>query len=319
MARYADYQKAVRDTLWAWTDRIHPDQLDGGMRQGRPPVLAREFESRNVLVPPDGARAVDIRAAIPQEQRHHWFRSLQSSQALAQSVFGAIQAFDRLDLLQNLSDRCGRPAFYENARGWTLGFEHEVCCLGEGKGRRTSVDVLLSGPERRIAVECKFTEPEFGTCSRPRLQPGDPAWPKQHCDGNYRIQRGRQSRCALTEIGIRYWDYLPSLFDWPSDRDHRPCPFGTVYQLARNALAATVSPNGEINPTGGHVLVLYDARNPAFHGKGEAERQWAAALAACRVPGLLRRASWQSLMSAMAEAPELRWLVDGVHGKYGLA
>lgn len=169
----------------------------------------------------------------------------------------------------------------------------------------------MSGPEgRRVAVECKFTESEFGTCSRPRLQ---------HCDGNYQIQHGRQSRCALTEIDIRYWDYLPELFDRPSDRDHCPCPFGTVYQLARNALAATVSPNGDINPTGGHVLVLYDARNPAFQGKGEAERQWDAALTACRVPGLLRRASWQSLMSALAKAPELRWLVDGMHEKYGIA
>lgn len=79
MARDADYEKTVRDTLWAWADRIHPDQLDGDTRQGRPPVLAKEFESRNVLVPPDGSRAEEIRAAIPQKQRHSKFGSLRSS------------------------------------------------------------------------------------------------------------------------------------------------------------------------------------------------------------------------------------------------
>ena len=178
------------------------------------------------------------------------------------------------------------------------------------------MDALLSGPKRRVAVECKFTETEFGTCSRPRLKRSNPAW----CDKSYRIQHGRRSRCALTETGVLYWNYLPALFDWPGDRDHRPCPFGTVYQLARNALAATVAPNGDFDPAGGHALVLYDARNPAFQGEGEAGRQWASASVAAtrRAPGLLRRASWQGLMSVLAEAPELAWLVEGVRDKYGI-
>lgn len=108
------------------------------------------------------------------------------------------------------------------------------------------------------------------------------------------------------------------LFDWPGDRDHRPCPFRDVYQLARNALAATVAPNGDLRPNGGHALVLYDARNPEFQGEGKAGRQWASAVAASRAPGLLRRASWQGLMSVLAEAPELAWLVEGVRDKYGI-
>ena len=99
---------------------------------------------------------------------------------------------------------------------------------------------------------------------------------------------------------------------------HKPCPFDTVYQLARNALAAALTPSGTLDPTGGHVLVVYDARNPVFQANGRAERQWKIAINSCRVPGLLRRLSWQCLLAALARAPELGYLVNGVKKKYGL-
>ncbi len=184
--------------------------------------------------------------------------------------------------------------------------------------RPTSIDVLLSGPDRRVAVECKFTEAEFGSCSRPRLRPGDANYSAQHCDGSYRAQAGRRDRCALTAIGVRYWDHLPRLFAWPADRDHQPCPFGAVYQLARNALAAVVTPEGELDPVRGHALILFDARNPAYQAGGAADRQWEAALAACLLPGLLRRLSWQRLLSFIAAAADLAWLVDALRDKYAL-
>ncbi len=231
-------------------------------------------------------------------------------------MFGAISAFDRLEALATITAECGRPAFFQTHRGWTVALEHEVDTLGEP--RPTSVDVLLSGPGRRVAIECKFTEVEFGTCSRPRLRPGDAAYSEQRCDGNYRVQAGRSDRCALTAIGIRYWDHLPRLFAWPADRDHEPCPFGAVYQLARNALASVVTPDGEVDPTRGYALVLYDARNPAFQAGGEADRQWEAAIAVCLIPGLLRRLSWQRLLTFIATVPDLSWLVDALRHKYAL-
>ncbi len=187
-----------------------------------------------------------------------------------------------------------------------------------GEPRPTSIDVLLSGPNRRVAVECKFTEEGFGTCSRPRLRPGDAGYPTERCDGSYRAQAGRGDRCALTAIGVRYWDHLPRLFAWPADRDHEPCPFGAVYQLARNALAAAVTPEGDVDPAPGHALVIYDAHNPAFRAGGEADRQWEAAVGACLVPGLMRRLSWQRLLTFVAEAPNLTWLVHGLRDNYGL-
>jgi hypothetical protein len=176
----------------------------------------------------------------------------------------------------------------------------------------------LTGSDRRVAIECKFTEAEFGTCSRPRLRPGDRAFSAQQCDGSYRAQAGRTDRCALTAIGVQYWDHLPRLFDWPADRDHAPCPFGAVYQLARNALAAVVTTDGDVDPARGHALILYDANNPAFQVGGEADIQWEAAVAACLVPGLMRRLSWQRLLTYMIAAPDLVSLVDAVRDKYAL-
>ena len=312
MANYPGYEESVRRSLWRWADGRHREELDGGGRLARAPVLAKEFAAGNVLVPSQSTKATAIRATIPERRRHRWFRSLKSSQALTQSVFGALHAFDRLDLLQDVPAECGRPAFDGNTRGWTLELEHELRGLGEP--RPTSVDVLAKGPGRQVAIECKLTEREFGTCSRPRLRPSD----AQHCDGSYTVQHHRRSRCTLTELGIRYWEHLPDLFDWQADRDHEPCPFGETYQLARNTLAATLTPHGRMNPRQGHVLVVYDARNPEFQGGGNSENQWKAVQAACRVPGLVRRLSWQRLMGALAHTRDLEYLVDEVARKYGL-
>lgn len=306
------YLAAVHGIAWAWADQHHVGQLDGGRREGRWPVLRDEFVDINVLVPQDGCRAAECRALIAPTKRHQHFGSLRSSQALAQSVLGAIAIFRRLDLLSAVRAECGRPAFFMDHRGWSLELEHEVDTLKEP--RQTSIDVLLSGANRRIAVECKFTETEFGTCSRPRLKPDDP----QRCDGRYRLQARRTDRCALTAIGIDYWVHLPHLFAWPADRDHDPCPFRAVYQLARSALAAVVTPDGDVIPDRGHVLVLYDARNPAFQTGGQADTQWEAAVAACLVPGLFRRLSWQRLLTVMVAAPDLAWLLDAFGDKYGL-
>ena len=312
---YTGYETVLLGQLWGWADRHHAIELDGGSRTGRPPVLRPDCASKAVLVPSDPAKVSGVLGAIPEWERHPWFRSFKSSQSLAQSVFGAVRSFGRLDLLDGVVAECGRPAFLEDTRGASLVLEHKVRSLGEP--RQTSVDVLLEAGSRRVAVECKFTECEFGVCSRPQLRPSDRSYEEQHCDGNYRIQRRRRERCTLTEIGVRYWTYLPDLFDWAADRDLRPCPFSDVYQLARNALAATVTASG-FDLGSGHVLVVYDARNPEYASGGAAQRQYGSVIRACRVPGLIRRLSWQRLVGAFTCAPELAYLVAGLEGKYGI-
>lgn len=176
----------------------------------------------------------------------------------------------------------------------------------------------MTGPGNRVAIECKFTEGEFGRCSRPGLLPRDPQYQAQRCDGDYRAQAGRAARCALTAVGIRYWDHLPDVFDWPSDRDHEPCPFGQTYQLARNALAAIISQNAQIGSAHGHALIVYDANNPAFQPGGAATLQWESAAAACLAPGLFRRVSWQRLLVAIARDPLLARYSIKLQKKYAL-
>ena len=122
----------------------------------------------------------------------------------------------------------------------------------------------------------------------------------------------------MTEVGVRYWDYVPELFEWPADHDHDPCPLRRTYQLARNVMAACVREDGAVDANGGHALVVYDERNPSFLPGGEAERQWAAAVDALDGQILLRRCSWQRIAVHLSAAPGLRWLVDGLAAKYGV-
>ena len=310
-----NYRDAVTHTMWVYADRHHKGELDGGARnRWRPPVLASGLDSKNVLIPSKGPKSDQILSAIPTGKRHRWFGSFRSSQALTQSVFGGIAAFNRLDLLEEVYAECGRPAFFDNRGKWAVDFEYDVSGLGEP--RSTSIDVLLTRPYQRVAIECKFMEVAFGVCSRTdRRQYPEP---EQHCDGNYRIQSGRRYRCALTELGIQYWAHLPRLFDWSADRDHLPCPFGAVYQPARNVLAATIDAEGRADSTRGHALVVYDSRNPAFCPGGKADKQWRSAVGASLHNGLLRRLSWQNLLASLTKAPELMYLIDGLREKYGL-
>ena len=147
-----------------------------------------------------------------------------SSQALTQSVFGAVREFGFLDLLKGIPSETetGQPAFFDDADHWTMKFEHDVDVLNEP--RPSNVDALLSRNGQRVAIECKFLETEFGTCSR--IGNSNPTI---HCDGNYRRQHNRTHRCALAESGILYWQHLPGLFNWSADVDHVPCPFGATY------------------------------------------------------------------------------------------
>ena len=114
------YENVLLGHLWGWAGRYHAGELDGGPRDGRPPVLRAQSAPRSLLVPPDPTKASGIVSAIPSKARHQWFRSFKSSQALTQSVFAALDCFGRLDLLHGVIAGCGRPAFFEDARSASL-------------------------------------------------------------------------------------------------------------------------------------------------------------------------------------------------------
>jgi hypothetical protein len=100
----------------------------------------------NLLIPP-AANAVErqlIGTLLPKAKRHDHFGSMQSSQALAQSVFGSIAVLNRLPLLSGVAAENGQSAFGPDLHEAALEFEKPIHTLGERPGRSTSVDVWFS-------------------------------------------------------------------------------------------------------------------------------------------------------------------------------
>jgi restriction endonuclease-like protein len=311
------YMAELLDVMWGYRasrfageegvfDRPAPSKM-------RPPVFQRGEDGHNVIVK-DGAEAAinqAVIAATPVESRHRWFRSMKSSQALTQSVFGNLIHHGKLPLLAGLRTEDGETAFFDEAPGADgAKLEYEVEHLGEP--RSTSVDLLFEAPTR-VAVECKFTEWEVGSCSRPMMEDED----ARYCDGGYRRQGGRTNRCQLTEIGIRYWQEIPRLFNWAADEDQISCPLRFTYQLVRNVLSGCIAPDGRIGDDA-HALLVYDARNPSFSETGAGMQAWHQVRKALKEPERVRRLSWQRLVERIEEDGELGWLVNELGAKYGL-
>jgi hypothetical protein len=321
MSAYRNYVSELIQQFWGYVDvelNGEKSQFESYKRNAqRPPVFRRKFASENILISPD--TDADTRNAIvstlPVGERHRYFASMRSSQALAQSVFGNLAARGSLGLLNGLSSEEGLPAFGIDLERTSMRLEYNVTHLGEP--RPTSIDVWFESGGQ-IAVECKLTEPEFGTCSRPKLQQGiDDNYDQDYCDGTYKRQGNREARCSLSEIGVEYWTYIPEILNWKNDQDMSPCALRNTYQLIRNLLAACVRENGTVDSEGSYALIVYDASNPAFHTGGLARKQLAAARAALKVPDMLRSLSWQSLVDHLESSGELTWLTGQLRAKYG--
>jgi hypothetical protein len=314
--RYWEYQKG-RFPVWReFFDRPVAQDM-------RPPVFLTPAAWRNVIVKPDAGQAETDRllALLPEGEHHKWFRSMNSSQALAQSVLGNLALYGFLGRLTELQDDDG-TALFGQARVTSDNFqmEHKIDYLGEP--RPTSLDGYFGG-DYRVAIECKFTEADVGTCSRPRLTAKDSNYAREHCNGTYTYQRDRKGRCSLTEVGVKYWHYIPKLFRWNGAEDLSPCPLHHNYQLVRNILAAGVKPDGQdgqASPANGHALLIYDERNPAFQEGGKGLAAFVATRAALQEqePAMLRKCSWQRIVRHLRNEGILPWLTEQLALKYGL-
>jgi hypothetical protein len=314
------YLAELRTRFAIYRDAYFPDRSDWfePRAHGDAVVFKREHRDCNLLIPPCGvAENQRIVGKIPRSKRHKHFGSMQSSQALAQSVFGTIDTLGRLPLLEMVKSEDGRPAFGPSLKQSQLEFEKEMTTLGEGTRGATSVDIWFGGTYR-VAVECKLGEAEFGTCSRTRLKREDKKFETEFCNGSYTKQRGRAQRCTLTELDISYWKYAESAFGWPANRDHQHCPLKDTYQIARNVLAACATSDDQFDGRNGHALIIYDLRNPAMSNGGQCELQWRLAHDAIQTPGTLRRLSWQSLIAQWPTDEILDWLRARLKDKYGL-
>lgn len=289
MSTYSDYRKNMVQRFWKYQNGNFPDWEEYFERpfnpDGRPPVFHKTTADNNVIFNPVSSYQERelLLNEIPIKARHRWFRSMSSSQAVAQSILGNLKVYDRLHYLSELSDDAGFPLMGEAGPSRdNFQMEYTVDYLNEP--RPTNLDGFIAG-DYRVAIECKLLEREVGTCSRPRLKKED----KDYCNGTYTYQKGRQERCSLTNIGVAYWKYIPDLFKWRSNVDPDPCPLRNNYQLVRNILAASVRPDGSLLPEKGHVVLIYDERNPAFQKGGKGSTAFENIKEALHNPQLLRK------------------------------
>lgn len=318
MSARTDYKAELNQRFWDY-QRANFPRWEGVLQRpeaqdGRPPVFIRREAWRNVILAPDASQDETDRvlAFIALGERHKWFGSMSSSQALAQSVFANLAVNGLLDWLGKVPDDEGMPLFGDvRVSRDNFEMEHMIDYLGEP--RQTSLDGYVSG-DYRIAIECKFTEAEVGTCSRPRLKKSE----EEYCSGIYSVQGRRLQRCALAEIGVMYWQYVPELFSWRNDADLYPCPLNKNYQLVRNVLAIGVKPDKTAALGGGHALLIYDERNPAFQPGGDGASAFLETRSALRATSMLRKCSWQRIVGQIRREGLLPWLTESLSRKYGL-
>ena len=316
------YKEELASRYWAYQRFFFP-QIETYFERpfapdGRPPVFLTHQAWHNVITKPDTTpeELSQLLNLLPSWERHKWFRSMNSSQAIAQSVLGNLAIYNHLNYLTELSDDEGEPLFGKaQVSPENFVMEHKIKYLGEP--RPTSLDGFVSGTYQ-VAIECKFTEAEVGCCSRPLLRPTASNYNTDLCNGNFTQQLSRKERCSLTEIGVLYWKYVPELFAWQNEMDLIPCPLYKNYQLVRNILAACVRPDGKVSPESGHVVLIYDERNPAFQAGGNGFIAFTETRQALKDVGLLKKCSWQHIVKHLKKKAILPWLTEQLELKYGL-
>jgi hypothetical protein len=182
-----------------------------------------------------------------------------SSQALAVDVFGSLQASPNRDLvLARLAQHLNLPS----TGPWQIQLEwHDpdnLLC----ERQPSWIDAVAFSPHALIFFECKFTESDGGSCSQ--TQPVKRGRHKglKPCNGAYMQQvnpvNHKDSFCALTAKGIRYWDLIPQVFNIPAELGYLPCPFaGPWFQWMRNlTIGWAVAQHRHLQPA--FVLVYAD-------------------------------------------------------------
>jgi len=317
----SDYRKELVSGFWNYQKQAFPDwekYLERPFRDdGRPPVFKRELADNNVIMSKDMSdiERKQLLGLVPDYKRHKWFRSMSSSQALAQSVFGNLKLKNKLHYLCEITDNDGK-AIFDDDKLINDGFHLEYTIDYLSEPRPTSIDAFLDG-EYRVSIECKLTESEFGSCSRPLLTSKDSNYDMDFCDGSYTFQRGRKDRCPLTSRRISYWKHIPDILKWANDIDYTSCPLYKTYQLVRNIIAACVKPNGKPQSDSNYAVLIYDERNPAFQNGGNGMIVFTEVRKALHKPSMLRKCSWQNIVSLLQTKPEFSWLADELCRKYG--
>lgn len=288
ISRCAEYSRSLRDAI----DEEH----------GEGHVFLQDRENLNLF-------DETLAEFIPVHNRHRWFRSMLSSQALAVSVIGTMVKRDGLSLISGLICDGANRLVPDERTFQLVGFEYTPKYLERGK-RKSQIDVFLESPGWRLAIECKLTEENIGHCQR--SEDGEPQKAYQTLSGFdfcYRVKFN----------GAAYWDYWPHISAIPvPETCNDECPLHCTYQLARNVICAGVNPKtGEFDGSG-TALLLYDQRNPSFHPDGDAFQSYTTLESALKNQSAIRTATWQSLCSLLLEAGGFEDLLEFLGEKYGL-
>lgn len=233
-----------------------------------------------------------------------------SSQALSIDVFGTLKLHPARHAVFNaLAADLGLPA----DGPWEVTLEWHDPDNVMAEKQPTWVDAVARGPGTLILFECKFTEPDGGSCSQTHPIASGRRRGTRQCTGNYLWQanpvNGRAARCALTAKGIRYWDLIPGVFGYAADLDYAPCPFaGPWFQWMRNlTTCAAVGRAQGLQPA--FVVVYADGPGlPMAARVGSPDWRWLEArvnLAAVT----FRAISYQALLALAASAapPDPIW------------
>ena len=242
----------------------------------------------------------DLQTLIPRNAWHVHARSGKSSQTLALALLGCATRLDpsfgwfwrAFDLPAPVSTQLPPVAFERQLPSSLL----------NEKPRATVLDFVVDDPGCFVAVETKWTEPGFGTCSCAPSGTGDPC-PGGHCAERI-IRREHYWRVAERFFGLPAWR-LP-LFG---------CPISPLYQVIRNVAAAEQLANGE-RPFA--FAMIYDAENPYFR-PGKIWPGWPALLQAHlenhEAHGFRFRArSWQELARVIPMDEPVRQWAQEKHG-----
>jgi len=109
-----DYKTDLNQRQWEYQKSPQFSLFERPYAQdGRPPVFVRNESWRNVIINPMASQQeIDrLLALVPEGEKHKWFGSMNSSQALAQSVLGNLFIHDSLHYLSELKDDEGMDLF----------------------------------------------------------------------------------------------------------------------------------------------------------------------------------------------------------------
>jgi hypothetical protein len=119
--------------------------------------------------------------------------------------------------------------------------------FNEDSPQPTSFDIAVLGKDRKIFIESKLVEKEFGGCS---------VFSRGDCDGRNPMLYGLDT-CYLHHIGRTYWNRMIDFgFRETKLGSGHICPFTNYYQFFREILFAMAK--------GPFYVLLHDERSPGF-------------------------------------------------------